>query len=96
MPGANCAFPECTVSRTAKYQGIGIFQIPIRDNDFHVSWRNNIVAVLGRYRVMEKAVRERILTGKISYVNDILKLKIQNLQVRKNLKIYFFFMILTS
>ena len=65
MPGANCAFPECTVSRTAKYQGIGIFQIPMRDDDFHVSWRNNIVAVLARYRVMDKAVRERVLTGKI-------------------------------
>ena len=65
MPGANCAFPECTVSRTAKYQGIGIFQIPMRDDDFYVSWRNNIVAVLGQYKVMDKAVRERVLTGKI-------------------------------
>ena len=37
----------------------------MRDDDFHVSWRNNIVAVLGRYRVMDKAVRERVLTGKI-------------------------------
>ena len=65
MPGANCAFPESTVSRTAKYQGTRTFQIPMRDDDFHVNWRNNIVAVLGRYRVMEKAVRECILTGKI-------------------------------
>ena len=56
MPGANCAFPECTVSRTAKYQGIGILQIPTRNNDFHVSWRNNIVTVLEWYRVMDKAV----------------------------------------
>ena len=37
----------------------------MRDDDFHVSWRHNIVAVLGRYRVMDKAVRERIVTGKI-------------------------------
>ena len=65
IPGANCAFLECTVSRRAKYQGIGIFQIPMRDNDFHVSWRNNIVTVLGQYRVMDKAVKELILTGKI-------------------------------
>ena len=65
MPGANSAFPECTVSRTVKYQGIGIFQIAMTDDDFHVSWRNNIVTVLGRYRVMDKAVREHILTGKI-------------------------------
>ena len=65
IPGANCAFLECTVSRRAKYQGIGIFQIPMRDDDFHVSWRNNIVTVLGQYRVMDKAVKELILTGKI-------------------------------
>ena len=65
MPGANCAFPECTVSETAKYQDIDIFQIPMKDHDFHVKWRNNIAAVLERYRVMDKAVRERILTGKI-------------------------------
>ena len=51
MPGANCVFPECTVSRTAKYHGMGIFQIPMRDHDFHFNWGNNIVAV--------------ILTGKI-------------------------------
>ena len=37
----------------------------MKDHDFHVKWRNNIAAVLGRYRVMDKAVRERILTGKI-------------------------------
>ena len=61
MPGANCVFPE----KTAKYHGIGIFQISIRDDDFHFNWRNNIVAVLGRYRVMDKAVKECVLTGKI-------------------------------
>ena len=37
----------------------------MKDNDFHVNWRNYIAAVLGRYRVMDKAIRERILTGKI-------------------------------
>ena len=65
MPGANCAFPECTISRIAKYHGLGIFQIPMRDDDFHFNWRNNIVAVLWRYKVMEKAVKELMLTGKI-------------------------------
>ena len=45
MPGANYAFPECTISRTAKYQIIGTFQIPIRGDDFLVNWRNNIAAV---------------------------------------------------
>ena len=65
MSGTNCAFPECTVSRTGKYQSIEIFKISISDDDFHVNSRNNILAILGRYRVMDKAVREGILTGKI-------------------------------
>ena len=64
MPGANGAFLECIVLRTVKCQGIGIFQTPMRDDDFHVSWRNNIVSILGRYKIMDEAVRERILTGK--------------------------------
>ena len=65
MPGANCAFAECSVSITAKHHGIGIFQIPMRDDDFQFNWRNNILPLLGWYRVMDKAVKERILTGKI-------------------------------
>ena len=72
---ANCAFPECTVSRTAKYQGTGIFQISMRDDDFYVNWKNNIVAVLGRYRVTNKAVREHILTGKIYICEQHFKTK---------------------
>ena len=35
MPGANCSFPECSVSRRRKYHGIAIFQIPRRKDDFH-------------------------------------------------------------
>ena len=65
MPGANCAFAECSVSITAKHHGIGIFQIPMRDDDFQFNWRNNIVALLGRDRVVDKAAKERILAGKI-------------------------------
>ena len=51
MPGAYCIFREFTVSRTAKFQSIGIFQIPMRDDGFHVSWKKNIVVVLGRYKL---------------------------------------------
>ena len=61
----------------------------MRDHDFHFNCRDNIVTVLGRYRVMDKAVKEHILMERITYVSDILKLKIWNLQVRENLKIYF-------
>ena len=62
MSGTNSAFQECIVSRTGKYQGIEISKIQISEDDFHVNSRNNILAVLGQYRVMDKAIRELILT----------------------------------
>ena len=65
MAGANCAFPQCTVSRTAKYKGIGIFQIPMRQDDFHKNWRKEIVNVVSRFRVMDKTLKERVLNGKV-------------------------------
>ena len=36
----------------------------MRDDDFHFNCKDNTVTNLGRYRVMDKAVKERILTGK--------------------------------
>ena len=80
MPGANCAFPECTVSRTAKYQGIGIFQIPMKDDDFHVNWRNNIAAVYFFYcrgtELWTKLSENVYLLERFTYINDIVNLKI--------------------
>ena len=76
MPGVNCAFPESTVSRTAKYQGI--FQIPI----------------LSQFKDGTKLSENVYLLGRFTYVSDILKhFKASNLQVRKNLKIFFSFWI---
>ena len=66
MPGGNCAFPKCTVSRTQNHQGTGIFKIPMRNNEFYTNWRKEIVGVLARYRVMDKTLRERVQEGKIS------------------------------
>ena len=38
----------------------------MRDDNFHFNRRNDIIAVLGQYRVMDKAVQERILN--VSYI----------------------------
>ena len=33
MPGANCAFPDCHVTRTKKHKRSSIFQIPTRNGE---------------------------------------------------------------
>ena len=42
MPGKNCAFPGCGVSCSYKYKGVSIFQIPMRNDEFHLNWRKEI------------------------------------------------------
>ena len=58
MPGANCFFPECGASRTKNYQGVRIFQIPMRKNKFYTKW-NNVV------RMLDKDLKTRTLEGNI-------------------------------
>ena len=65
MPGANCSFPGCSVSRRGKYHGISIFQIPQRKDDFHVNWRKNLLDVISRFRCIDKAFKNQIDTGKV-------------------------------
>ena len=65
MPGANCSFPECSVSRRRKYHGIAIFQIPRRKDDFHVNWRKALLDVLSRFRSIDKAFKNQMDTGKV-------------------------------
>ena len=65
MPGRNCVFPTCTVSRTTKHEGIGIFQIPMRNDDFYSKWRSDIMAVVSKYRELNKHLKERTLAGRI-------------------------------
>jgi hypothetical protein len=65
MPGANCSIPECTVSRTDKHKGIGIFKVPTRKDDFYSTWRKNILDVIRRYRIVDKSFKNQILSGNV-------------------------------
>ncbi|XP_047122320.1 uncharacterized protein LOC124805854 [Hydra vulgaris] len=65
MPGANCAFPECGITRNSKHQSIGIFQLPNRPDDFHQQWRKNILNILSKCRHFDKHLKERIANGNI-------------------------------
>ena len=63
MPGGNCCLPQCTVSRTDRHTGIALFKIPTRKDDFYTAWRNKLVAVIRKYRVIENLddFMERVL-----------------------------------
>ena len=63
MPGANCAFPGCGVSRN--YKGVGIFKIPNRNDSFYNELRKNLLDVLLKYRVADKNFKKRIDEGKV-------------------------------
>ena len=61
----NCVFPQCSVQRIPKYDGIGLFEITRRKGDFYVQWRNNLIAEISRYRVIDKALQHRLDHGKV-------------------------------
>ena len=65
MPGRNCFFPNCTVSRTAKHENVGIFKIPMRNDDFHTEWRTNMINVMSRYREFGKDLKARAAAGRL-------------------------------
>lgn len=63
MPGANCAFPRCGVSRN--YVGVGIFKVPSRNDIFYMEWRKNLLGILTKYRVVDKDFKKRIEKGNV-------------------------------
>jgi hypothetical protein len=65
MPGKNCAFPGCPVSCSYKFKGVSIFQIPMRNDEFHSNWKKEIINVLFKYRVADKDLKDRVAAGKI-------------------------------
>ena len=76
MPGANCAFLGCHVTRTKKYKGISVFQTPTRKDEFYSEWRKGILNFLTKYRSFKQTdLDERVSKGDIyicerHYVED--------------------------
>ena len=58
MPGANCAFPDCGVTRREKFASLAIFQVPNRTGDFYTKWRKDILDVLLKYRGVDSILRD--------------------------------------
>ena len=72
MPGRNCCIPQCTVSETKKHEGIKLFQITTRKDEFYSKWRKNILDIIKRFRVFDHVFVIRIEKGRayIKFVKD--------------------------
>ena len=58
MPGANCSIFECTKSRTT--QGLAIFGIPNKDDEWHRDWRGKSVNIITKDREIDADLRTQI------------------------------------
>ena len=65
MGGSNCFLPGCPVSRTVNYRDVSLFRIPMRSGEFYQRWRDNMIAVLKKYREFDKTIKERLQKGEI-------------------------------
>ena len=58
MPGENCSIFNCHSSRAAP--GISFFRVPTKDDEYSTNWRNKIVAVITRDRVIDGNLKRQI------------------------------------
>ena len=65
MPGDNCSIVGCSVSRSKKYKGIGIYRVPTGENSFDKQWREKLINVVTKDRTIDDALRERIKNKRI-------------------------------
>ena len=60
IPGVNCSILGCHVSRRTKYEGLSIFKVPSGDSEFETTWRNKLIVIVTRDRVIDTKLKEQI------------------------------------
>ena len=65
MPESNCAIYGCGACRTKKYKEISIFKLPKAVDDETKRWRNEILNVITRDRVIDVGLREQIREDRV-------------------------------
>ena len=66
MPGANCVFPNCGTNRREKYDGVGIFRISQRKSPLYSAWREEVISIIKKYRVVDETFKRQIEAWNIS------------------------------
>ena len=65
MVGSNCAIPGCGTSRPESYSGIGIFRVSQRKSQDLVSWRNETINIVKKYRTVDPDFKRQIAAGNV-------------------------------
>ena len=63
MPGANCSVFGCGTCRNQKE--FSIFKLPSAKDDYHTKWRNDILHVISRDRVIDSNFKRLISSNKV-------------------------------
>ena len=58
MPGAYCAIFGYPVSRN--HVGLSMFRIPIKDDEYNINWRQKLLNIVTRDRVIDKGLKSQI------------------------------------
>ena len=58
MPGANCSIYNCCTSR--RHSGLGIFKLPAPKDEFHKKWREQLLNIVTRDRVVDAVLQKQI------------------------------------
>ena len=74
MPGTNCTFPGCNVSRYKLREGTTIFNLTKRKSEFYQEWRKEIPGVLLKYRDIDLVLKKNLQNGDVDcfFAKDIL------------------------
>ena len=65
MPGDNCSIYGCSVSRRKEYSGISLFKVPSGKTEFDKMWRDQLIAIITKDRVIDQSLRSQINTNKL-------------------------------
>ena len=58
MPGANCSIFGCSTSRN--HVGIALHRIPKKDDEYSCNWREKLIQIITRDRVVDPSLRRQI------------------------------------
>lgn len=58
MPGANCSIYNCSTSR--RHSGLGIFKLPAPKDEFNKKWREQLLNIVIRDRVVDAVLQKQI------------------------------------
>lgn len=65
MPGANCSIYNCYTSRTEKFKGVAIFKVPAGKDEFNSNWREKLICIITKDRVVDKNLRKQIEENRV-------------------------------